>query len=134
MDCFLFFPSAWKAVPPAAAQAAAAAPAAQAAAAAPETAAQDLKPTGDDPSLWDVAARHCVSQTRNRPEAVLHVVQKQYNLSVALIGNGSRGTLDDRAKWTMQEPDAFVWHSHSMSSVLRWLSSDRVGQAVRRPP
>lgn len=33
-------------------------------------------------SLWAVAAMHCVKQERNRPEAILHVVQQRHNLSV----------------------------------------------------
>ena len=40
------------------------------------------------------------------------------------LGNGSRGSLNDLHKWT-QEPDAGVWHTHNMPSVLRWLQSPR---------
>ena len=74
--------------------------------------------------MWASATAHCVNGTRNRPEAILHVVQKEHNLSVRRIGNGSRGSLNDLHKWT-QEPDAGVWHTHNMPSVLRWLQSPR---------
>ena len=119
MDLFVFFPPRWKA----------ALPTATAAAAARAAAPNGGTTVNDDQSLWTSAVRHCVNQTRNRPEAILHIVQRENNLSVTLIGNGSRGTLDDRAKWTMEKPDALIWHSHSMSSVLRWLSS----RSERRP-
>jgi len=72
-------------------------------------------------SLWAVAAMHCVKQERNRPEAILHVVQQRHNLSVQLIGNGSRGSLIDIHKTTFSAPDAFVWHAHNQRSVLLWL-------------
>ena len=74
-------------------------------------------------TVWEAAAAHCVNGTRNRPEAILHVVQQQFKLRVRLIGNGSRGSLIDVHKEVAKAPDAGVWHSHNMISVLRWLAS-----------
>ena len=72
-------------------------------------------------SVWASAASHCVRQSRNRPEAVLHVVQQEHKLAVRKIGNGSRGTMYDAAKFTRAVPDAFVWHVHKMPNVLRYV-------------
>jgi hypothetical protein len=76
-------------------------------------------------SLWAKAAALCVRQVRNRPEAILHVLHQEQNMSFRLIGNGSRGTLLDMHKWQGAEPDAFVWHAHNAPAVLRWLQSSR---------
>ena len=106
MDLFIYFPRAWIAQPP-------------------SIRAVSMQNNPDAVySLWASAAAHCVNSTRNRPEAILHVVQKEHNLSFRKIGNGSRGSLVDLHKWT-QEPDASVWHTHNMPGLLRWLQSDR---------
>ena len=78
----------------------------------------------DEPdSLWARAAAICVNKTRNRPEAVLHMVQREANLTVELLGNGSRGSLIDVHKYTFTSPSGKVWHSHNMPAVVRWLQS-----------
>jgi hypothetical protein len=74
-------------------------------------------------SRWSRAAALCVSNVRNRPEAILHVVRKEFNLSVQKIGNRSRGSLIDAHKVSFTRPDAKVWHSHNMPAVLSWLQS-----------
>ena len=74
-------------------------------------------------SHWSRAAALCVSNVRNRPEAILHVVRSEFNLSARRIGNRSRGSLIDAHKTTFTRPDAKVWHSHNMPAVLSWLQS-----------
>ena len=76
-------------------------------------------------TLWESAAAHCVNQTRNRPEAILHVVQQQHGLSFKLIGKGSRGSLIDIHKAVATEPDGGVWHCHATVNALRWLQSSK---------
>jgi len=77
-------------------------------------------------SLWGMAAAYCHTWVRGkaeRPEAILHVLVQRHNLSVRLIGNGSRGSLIDIHKSTFKTPDAHVWHSHNALAVLGWLQS-----------
>jgi hypothetical protein len=107
MDAFVYFPCRWRA-------------------AGGDLEAHPLRrsPRGHH-SLWDSAAAHCVNQTRNRPEAILHVVQQQHNLSVRLIGNGSRGSLIDIHKAVATEPDGGIWHCHATTNALRWLQTSK---------
>lgn len=111
MDLLVFIPDQWLLLP-------------AAGGGAPAKGTRHRKAAGEhDASIWSYAATICVNKTRNRPEAVLAVVRKDYNLSVKLIGRGSRGSLIDIHKHTLQKPDAFVWHSHNMPNVVRWLQS-----------
>ena len=101
MDLFVFFPRQWL---------------------------NPLSPRELSETLWARAACHCIRGSRNRPEAVLHVVQKEHNLSVRLIGNRSRGSLQDLHKSSFLVPDANVWHSHNMPAVLAWLLRNRTAR------
>ena len=77
-------------------------------------------------SLWGMAAAYCHTWVRGkaeRPEAILYVLVQRHNLSVRLIGNGSRGSLIDIHKSTFKTPDAHVWHAHNAPAVLGWLQS-----------
>ena len=73
-----------------------------------------------------MAAAYCHTWVRGkaeRPEAILYVLVQRHNLSVRLIGNGSRGSLIDIHKSTFKTPDAHVWHAHNAPAVLGWLQS-----------
>ena len=76
-------------------------------------------------NIWASAAAHCIRGSRNRPEAVLHVVQREFNLSVQIIGNNSRGSLIDVHKSKFTVPDALVWHSHNMPAVFTYFQPDQ---------
>ena len=67
-------------------------------------------------SLWGMAAAYCHTWVRGkaeRPEAILYVLVQRHNLSVRLIGNGSRGSQVpevDRIEGAAHDPDALRGH------------------------